>query len=79
MINRLALRILKLKAHRSHNHRAEEAIEKILKDRELLQIFNEYLNSEFFGSPLDLLDWLIKNWEQVLEAILKLIDLFSED
>jgi len=79
MLNRLALRILKLKARRADNTRAVKAIDRLMKDRELLEVFNEYLASEFYGSPFDLLDWLSEHWEEILNAILKIIDLFSDE
>ena len=79
MLNRFALRILKLKASRSNDKQGVDAINKLMRDRELMQLFNDYLGAEFYGSPLDLIDWLAENWKDVLEAILKLIDMFSEE
>ena len=78
MINRLALRILRLKACRTNNARAVQCIDILLGDRELLQIFSEYLQYSFYGSPIDLLKWIKENWKEILEAIIELIDLFSD-
>ena len=79
MLNRFALRILKLRAKRAGNDKGVKAIDKLMRDRELLGLFNEYLQTEFYGSPLDLLDWLADHWEEVLAMILKLIDMFSDE
>ena len=78
-MNRLTLRFLKIKARRSGNKKALKAIDKLIKDRELMSLFNDYMATELYGSPLGILDWLMENWEEILAMILKLIDIFSED
>lgn len=79
MVNRLAIRILTVKARRAGNRKAVEALNAIQKDQELRCLVDDYLSSEFYGSPMDLLNWIKENWEEILKAIIMLVDLFSED
>lgn len=78
-MSRLALRIVRLKARRNGNKKGVKAVDKLMRDRELMSVFNDYLSEEFYGSSLGLLDWLKDNWEIILEAILKIISLFTEE
>jgi hypothetical protein len=78
MNTRFALRLLRLKCLRGGQRKEAQAVAEILRDPELFELFNEYINTQFCGSLTDLLNWIIENADEIIAFIVKIIDLFSE-
>ena len=72
-------RIKAAKAGKSKEYR------QLLRDEDMLnaavaQILGRYYMACGYGNPvIDLLEWLMANWEQILEIIMVIIDLFTKN
>ena len=84
---RLALLVARRKKKKDDMCSAEQdgAVNTILRSRrgleELSTVIDEYAASsgERMGSFLDILNWIIENWDTILEMIMAIIGLFALD